>query len=132
MVKWLKADHSKCVGCNACRLACAIVKFGEQNHKKGRLLPTANFPESNGYKVKTCTQCGICAEKCPVGAIYKDEDGVYKINEEKCISCFICVDACPFGVMMKHPDYKYPFKCDACGECVQFCGRDVLQIVTKD
>lgn len=41
----------------------------------------------------SCTQCGLCAEKCPAGAI--DKDNVKSIDNAKCISCMRCVTICP-------------------------------------
>lgn len=40
-----------------------------------------------------CTQCGICAEKCPVGAI--DSQNSRLIQVEKCITCCACMKNCP-------------------------------------
>lgn len=40
-----------------------------------------------------CTQCGICAEKCPVQAV--DSDNSSRIDREKCITCCACVKNCP-------------------------------------
>lgn len=41
---------------------------------------------------KKCTQCGLCAEKCPVAAI----DPVSFVADEKtCIGCMRCIDICP-------------------------------------
>lgn len=40
-----------------------------------------------------CTQCGICAEVCPVGAI--DSENSNLINKEKCITCCACIKNCP-------------------------------------
>lgn len=44
---------------------------------------------------KTCTSCGLCAEKCPAQAISrldpKETDG------KACISCMRCVSLCPQG-----------------------------------
>ena len=42
---------------------------------------------------KTCTNCGLCAEKCPVQAIPKDNPA--SLDEEKCISCMRCIAVCP-------------------------------------
>jgi len=40
-----------------------------------------------------CTQCGLCAAKCPAGAI--DKDDVRAIDKAKCVSCMRCVTICP-------------------------------------
>ena len=40
-----------------------------------------------------CIQCGICAEKCPVGAI--DPENSASIDTEKCITCCACIKSCP-------------------------------------
>lgn len=42
---------------------------------------------------KSCTQCGLCASKCPVGAI--DKNNPAKVNKKVCISCMRCVTLCP-------------------------------------
>lgn len=41
----------------------------------------------------TCTQQGICADVCPVGAI--DPENTHVIDTEKCISCCACIKSCP-------------------------------------
>ncbi|TGE34979.1 4Fe-4S dicluster domain-containing protein [Desulfosporosinus fructosivorans] len=40
-----------------------------------------------------CTQCGICAEGCPVGAIDSENNNL--IDMEKCITCCACIKNCP-------------------------------------
>lgn len=42
---------------------------------------------------KKCRQCGLCAAKCPVGAIPKENPSV--TDEKKCITCMRCVAVCP-------------------------------------
>lgn len=41
----------------------------------------------------TCTQCGICAEGCPVGAISRENSAM--IDREQCITCCACIKNCP-------------------------------------
>ena len=50
---------------------------------------------------KECTNCGICAEKCPVQAI--DRENPKKVNEKACISCMRCVAVCPQGARKLNP-----------------------------
>ncbi len=40
-----------------------------------------------------CTQCGACAEGCPVGAI--DPENSRAIDTEHCITCCACIKHCP-------------------------------------
>jgi ferredoxin len=40
-----------------------------------------------------CTQCGICAEGCPVGAIDSEKSNL--IDKEKCTLCCACIKRCP-------------------------------------
>jgi len=40
-----------------------------------------------------CTQCGICAKGCPVGAIHLEKSSL--IDKEKCITCCACIKNCP-------------------------------------
>jgi ferredoxin len=40
-----------------------------------------------------CTQCGVCSEACPVGAI--DPGSSRLIDHERCITCCACIKACP-------------------------------------
>lgn len=46
---------------------------------------------------KKCIKCGICAQRCPGGAIKLDPYPVFDRN--KCILCFCCHELCPQGAI---------------------------------
>lgn len=124
----LRADNDKCSGCRACLLACSLYHFQENNPHKACLAIVPHFPEPGKFEVRTCTQCGECAEVCPVGCILQDEKGAYYIDAQECTGCLACVEACPEGVIFTHPDLEAPFKCNLGGECVAYCATGALYI----
>jgi ferredoxin len=48
-----------------------------------------------------CTQCGICAEGCPAGAVDAQRSDV--IDKVKCITCCACIKNCPQNARTMKP-----------------------------
>ena len=102
-------DTKRCVGCNACTVACKMAKNVPQDIFWTRALtdggemmdtPAGEFPDvSLRYITVSCQHCEnpACAKVCPVGATYKDpETGVVRQDYDKCIGCRMCMSACPY------------------------------------
>jgi ferredoxin/menaquinone-dependent protoporphyrinogen IX oxidase len=62
---------------------------GKYPYKDLQGLPPVDAIATND----NCTQCGVCAESCPVDAI--DFEDYSLTDKEKCILCCACIKCCP-------------------------------------
>ena len=55
-----------------------------------------------------CILCGICAKRCPSGAIEVDKkSGTWSINHFGCIQCDTCVRECPKGSLSMSAEFPH-------------------------
>ena len=128
IVKKIKIDLDKCIGCRACEVACsafhASPKYSSINPARSRIrvliddLKNVYVPIRAGdYTPAECTG-----------------KNTYSINGKEYRECSFCGVSCPTRDYFKEPDSGLPLKCDMCESvpplsepmCVQVCRVDAL------
>jgi Fe-S-cluster-containing dehydrogenase component len=121
-------DISRCIGCRRCVYACVDennqsrgpqihwITVLEMDKRTGVDLRHANAfysPEKvpqpdKFYFPVACQQCERppCVKTCPVGATWKEPDGIVTIDYDWCIGCRCCMSACPYGA--RHFNWTNP------------------------
>lgn len=114
-----------------------------------------------GIDKDACILCGICAKRCPTGAIEVDrKGGNWIIERMQCIQCGYCVQECPKSCLVMEQKYTEPdyekirdvvnvkeakaddakadgkLVCDKdtcvyCGLCKKACPADALKVDRK-
>ena len=135
-------DMQRCIGCQACVVACAECETNGQDS-----MIHVNYVDrahSIQTTVQVCMHCEdpVCARVCPADAISKDEFGVvHTANTARCIGCSNCVMACPFGVPFKQEKYDLMMKCNLCYDrtsagkkpmCATVCPSGALYYGTRE
>lgn len=139
-------DMTRCIGCRACQVACKDrndLPIG-MLFRYVKTYETGSFPKVGIYNYSgSCNHCETpaCVTVCPVGAMYKAEDGTVIHDDDMCIGCQACVRICPYGVPQYDEVRKITRKCDACaslrakGEnpaCVDACPNRALDFGDVD
>ncbi len=113
-------DLNKCIGCNACSVACYaennLAVVGEEKFSKGQAMHWLRIerywdePELGEDRVKKfnhhgasfipmlCQQCNAatCEPVCPVAATYHTPDGLNAQVYNRCIGSRYCSNNCPY------------------------------------
>ena len=102
MSKGIIIDLDRCIGCDACTIAC---KQGNGTPKGTfwthvERAETGIYPDA--YLEQTpvmCNHCknAACVEVCQYSASYYAEDGTVQIHSDICVGCNFCIAACPYG-----------------------------------
>jgi len=94
-------DLRRCIGCNACTLACKQENGTGPGVFWSRTIvsETGRYPKARmDYLPLLCMHCesAPCDKACPTGATRKLENGTVVVDQEKCMGCQACVMACPY------------------------------------
>ncbi len=112
-------DLSRCIGCRRCVHACVQennqsrdpqiqwIRVLQLDKEEGVDLRHADHyydppevpEEGHFYMPVQCQQCKKppCVKACPVGATWREKDGIVVVDYNWCIGCRYCMAACPYG-----------------------------------
>ena len=123
IIKEIKVDLDKCIGCRACEMACsgfhAVPKFSSTNPARSRIRVVVEDRKDVYVPIRagdyTQAEC--------------NGRNSYIIDGKEYSQCCFCSVSCPARDLFKEPDSGLPLKCDMCADdptlaepmCVQVC-----------
>lgn len=118
--RWVMVvDLRKCIGCQACTVACSTENQVPDNQfrtlvshyeiKKDGESRSAMLP-------RLCNHCDNppCIPVCPVQATYQRNDGIVVVDNTRCVGCAYCVQACPYDARFINSETHTADKCTFC------------------
>lgn len=137
-------DQRKCDGCKKCTQACQKMHYLKPDEEWIRVYEVDGSGGQKSFMPRPCMMCENppCERVCPVGATFKDAEGMVLIDQSKCIGCRMCMSACPYeartfnwgdplkppaAVAVKNtPEFPVPQVKGTAGKCV-FCVHNLRQ-----
>ena len=128
-------DVKKCIGCQACTVACIMENDVPENSFR-TIVSTYEVHEgkrTGTYMLpRLCNHCAnpVCIPVCPVGATFQRKDGVVVVDGDRCVGCGYCVQACPYDARFINHETGKADKCTFCAHrvdagllpaCVETC-----------
>jgi tetrathionate reductase subunit B len=120
----LVIDLERCIGCEACTVACRLENDSTQNWIRVETQNTAHddthqdlFPNLRmSFLPRLCNHCAIplCVDVCTLGALYKRKDGPVVLDQGKCVGCKACIEICPYDAILFNTDTQKAEKCNLC------------------
>ncbi|MGG4605994.1 sulfate reduction electron transfer complex DsrMKJOP subunit DsrO [Paenalcaligenes sp. Me131] len=137
--RWaMLVDVRKCIGCQACTVSCiqenAVPEgsFRTVVSTYSVALEGEDQPAGTYVLPRLCNHCDNppCVPVCPVGATFKQEDGLVLVDSDRCVGCAYCVQACPYDARFINHSTGKADKCTFCAHrleagllpaCVETC-----------
>ncbi|MHB8566196.1 MAG: 4Fe-4S dicluster domain-containing protein [Nitrososphaerales archaeon] len=113
--KGMIIDLKRCVGCDACTVACAMENSTPSDIFWAPVIhqEIGKFPNSKVVFLPTlCMHCEDppCMKACPTKAIRKRNDGIVLVDEDVCAGHGSCVSACPYGALSLYENQKSQYR----------------------
>jgi molybdopterin-containing oxidoreductase family iron-sulfur binding subunit len=92
------SDLRRCDGCEKCTKSCQELHHLAKDQTWIKVYQMSNTEDQPYYMPRLCMHCENppCQRVCPVGATFKNAEGVVLVDQHKCIGCRACMAACPY------------------------------------
>ncbi|WP_051341130.1 sulfate reduction electron transfer complex DsrMKJOP subunit DsrO [Azospirillum halopraeferens] len=118
--RWaMVVDVRKCVGCQACTVACIMENAVPANSFR-TIVSTYEVTEGGragtAMLPRLCNHCedAPCLPVCPTGATFQRRDGIVVVDNTVCVGCGYCVQACPYDARFINHETRTADKCTFC------------------
>ena len=91
-------DLRKCDGCGTCTGACQKAHYLNKDQTWIKVYKMVDAAGQSYAMPRLCMHCENppCLRVCPVGATFRNAEGVVLVDQNICIGCRTCMAACPY------------------------------------